>query len=202
MLNACPIPPVHDIVTLLAGCQSAILLSNGLHNDMNPAFVSTIMAPNFEIKEITSGTRRSIPIPNQNICRCPAGQGANPYNVANISTATVQRWGMGRKRCPARARCANFLPIAAAAATNSRSRTNRQKRRARSEQQFGKVGRPRSGRGQTETSRNHYLRRMGTRSGRGRHSSFATTPKPECDTSRNDYFWGRGTPGAKREGGR
>ena len=28
---------------------------------MNPAFISTIMAPNFEIKEITSGTRRSIP---------------------------------------------------------------------------------------------------------------------------------------------
>ena len=35
---------------------------------MNPAFISTIMAPNFEIKEITLGTRRSIPIPNQNIC--------------------------------------------------------------------------------------------------------------------------------------
>ena len=30
---------------------------------MNPAFISTIMAPNFEIKEITSGTRRPIPIP-------------------------------------------------------------------------------------------------------------------------------------------
>ena len=35
---------------------------------MNPAFISTIMAPNFEIKEINLGTRRSIPIPNQNIC--------------------------------------------------------------------------------------------------------------------------------------
>ena len=68
LLNACPIPPVHVIVTLLAGCQSAILSSNEWHNDMNPAFISTIMAPNFEIKEITSGTRRSIPIPNQNIC--------------------------------------------------------------------------------------------------------------------------------------
>ena len=68
LLNACPIPPVHVIVTLLAGCQSAILSSNEKHNDMNPACISTIMAPNFEIKEITSGTRRSTPIPNQNIC--------------------------------------------------------------------------------------------------------------------------------------
>ena len=68
LLNACPIPPVHVIVTLLAGCQNAILSSNEWHNDMNLAFVSTIMAPNFEIKEITLGTRRSIPIPNQNMC--------------------------------------------------------------------------------------------------------------------------------------
>ena len=67
LLNACPIPPVHVIVRLLADCQSAILSSNEWHNDMNPAIISTIMAPNFEIKEITSGTRRSIPIPNQNI---------------------------------------------------------------------------------------------------------------------------------------
>ena len=34
---------------------------------MNPALISTIMAPNFEIKEITLGTRRSIPILNQDI---------------------------------------------------------------------------------------------------------------------------------------
>ena len=45
-------------ITLLACCQSAILSSNEWHNDMNPVFISTIMAPNFEIKEITSGTRR------------------------------------------------------------------------------------------------------------------------------------------------
>ena len=56
---------MHVIVTLLAGCQSATLCSNEWHNDMDPAFISTIMAPNFEIKEIISGTRRSIPIPNQ-----------------------------------------------------------------------------------------------------------------------------------------
>ena len=68
LLNACPVPPMDIIVTLLAGCQSAVLSSNEWHNDMNPAFISTIMAPNFKIKEITSGTRRSIPIPNQNIC--------------------------------------------------------------------------------------------------------------------------------------
>ena len=68
--NSCSmrIPPVHVIITLLAGWQSAILSSNEWHNHMNPAFISTIMAPNFEIRGITSGTRRSIPIPNQNIC--------------------------------------------------------------------------------------------------------------------------------------
>ena len=82
LLNACPVPPMHIIATLLAGCQSAIISSNERHNDMNPAFISTVMAPNFEIKEITSGTRRSIPIPNQNIRGCPGSQGANPYNVA------------------------------------------------------------------------------------------------------------------------
>ena len=47
-LNVCPVPPMHVIVTLLAGCQSAILSSNEWHNDMNPAFISTIMAPNFK----------------------------------------------------------------------------------------------------------------------------------------------------------
>ena len=54
LLNACPVPPMHIIVTLLAGYQSAILSSNEWHNDMNPAFIRTIMAPNFKIKEITS----------------------------------------------------------------------------------------------------------------------------------------------------
>ena len=70
LLNVCPVPPMDIIVTLLAGCQSAILSSNEWHNDMKPAFICTIMAPNFKIKEITSGTRRypTIPIPNQNIC--------------------------------------------------------------------------------------------------------------------------------------
>ena len=46
LLNACPVPPMHIIVTLLAGCQSAILSSNETHNDMNLAFISTIMVPN------------------------------------------------------------------------------------------------------------------------------------------------------------
>ena len=41
---------------------------------MNPALISTIMAPNFEIKEITSGTRRSIPIPNLLMSRGPRGK--------------------------------------------------------------------------------------------------------------------------------
>ena len=43
LLNACHITFVNVIVTLLAGCQSAILSSNEWHNDMNPAFISTIM---------------------------------------------------------------------------------------------------------------------------------------------------------------
>ena len=34
LLNVCPIPPVHVIVTLLAGCQSAILSSNEWYNDI------------------------------------------------------------------------------------------------------------------------------------------------------------------------
>ena len=63
LLNVCPIPPVHVIVTLLAGCQTAILSSNEWHNDMNPAFISTIMAPNFEIKE--SPRVREGPYPSQ-----------------------------------------------------------------------------------------------------------------------------------------
>ena len=82
MINACPIAPMHIIVRLLPGRQSSILSSNEGHNDMNPAFISAVMAPNLKIKEITTGTRPSIPIPNQNIGRCPQGQGANRYNVA------------------------------------------------------------------------------------------------------------------------
>ena len=42
LLNACPVPPMDIIVTLLAGCQSAVPSSNEWHNDMNPAFISTI----------------------------------------------------------------------------------------------------------------------------------------------------------------
>ena len=53
LLNVCAVPPMYLIVTLLAGCQSSILSSNEWHNDMNPAFLSTIMAPNFKIEEIT-----------------------------------------------------------------------------------------------------------------------------------------------------
>ena len=82
MLSACPIPPMHIIVRFFPGHQSSILSPNEWHNDMNPAFISAIMAPNPKIKEITGGTSWSIPIPNQNIRRCPGVQGANPYNVA------------------------------------------------------------------------------------------------------------------------
>ena len=82
LLIVCVIPPMYIIIALLPGCQSSILSSNEWHNDMNPAFTSTSMAPNFKIEEITSGTRRTIPIPNENISGCPGSQGANPYNVA------------------------------------------------------------------------------------------------------------------------
>ena len=49
----------------LAGCQSSILSSNEWHNDMNPAFISTIMAPNFKIEEITYITPAFSGIPNR-----------------------------------------------------------------------------------------------------------------------------------------
>ena len=45
---------------------------------MNPAFISTIMAPNFEIKEITSGMRRSIPIPSIKI---PVSNNNNAHSI-------------------------------------------------------------------------------------------------------------------------
>ena len=70
------------IIALLPSCQSSILLSNEWHNDITPAFISTTMAANFKIEEITSGMRRTIPIPNENISRCSGAQGANEYNVA------------------------------------------------------------------------------------------------------------------------
>ena len=54
---------------------------------MNPAFISTIMAPNFKIKEITSGTRRSIPIPT--FADVPGTKGQIHIMLPNISTATV-----------------------------------------------------------------------------------------------------------------
>ena len=78
LLNACGVPPMYIIITFLAGYQSSILSSNEWHNDMNPALISTTMAPNFKIEEITSGTRRTIPIPNENI-------GSQTTNVPLVS---------------------------------------------------------------------------------------------------------------------
>ena len=71
MLNACPIPAMHIIVRLRPGRQNSILFSNDWYNDTNPAFIGVIMAPNLKIKEITASMRRPMPIPNQNIRRCP-----------------------------------------------------------------------------------------------------------------------------------
>ena len=73
---------MHIIVRLLPGHQNSILSTNEWHHNMNPALISAVMAPNLKIKEITAGTRWSIPIPNQNMRRCPRGQRANPCNVA------------------------------------------------------------------------------------------------------------------------
>ena len=55
-LSACPIPPMHIIVRLLPGRPSSILLSHEWHNDMNPAFISAVMAPNLKINMATSPT--------------------------------------------------------------------------------------------------------------------------------------------------
>ena len=55
MLNACPVLPMHIIVRLLPGRQSCVLSSNEWHNDMNPAFISAVMAPHIKITEITTG---------------------------------------------------------------------------------------------------------------------------------------------------
>ena len=49
---------MHIIVRPLLGRQSSILSSNEWHNDMNPAFISAVMAPNLKIKEITTGAGR------------------------------------------------------------------------------------------------------------------------------------------------
>ena len=108
LLNACPIPPVHVIITLLAGCQSAILSSNEWHNDMNPAFISTIMAPNFKIKEIGYEQVHTHPKTSADV---PGAKGHIHIMLPNISTATVHQWGTGHKRCPARARRTNVPPM-------------------------------------------------------------------------------------------
>ena len=89
MLNVCPMPPMHMIVQLLPGCQSSILCSNEWHNNMNVVFISAVMAPNLKTKEITAGTRRFIPIPNQDIHRCPGVRGQIRTMLPNISTATA-----------------------------------------------------------------------------------------------------------------
>ena len=41
---------VHTAESGTRAASEAILSSNEWHNDMNPAFISTIMAPNFEFK--------------------------------------------------------------------------------------------------------------------------------------------------------
>ena len=89
LLSACPIPPVHVIVRLLLGCESAILSSNEWHNDMNLAFISTIMAPNFEIKEITSGTKSPYPSQIKTSADVPGAKGQIHIMLPNISTAIV-----------------------------------------------------------------------------------------------------------------
>ena len=57
---------------------------------MNLAFISTIMAPNFKIKEITSGTRR-YPSQIKTSADVPGAKGQIHIMLPNISTATVHR---------------------------------------------------------------------------------------------------------------
>ena len=56
LLKACAVPPMYIIIALLACCQSSILSSNEWHNDMNSAFIRTIMAPKFKIGGPKMGT--------------------------------------------------------------------------------------------------------------------------------------------------
>ena len=77
---------------------------------MNPAFISTTMAPNFEIKEITSGTRSPYPSQIKTSADVPGVKEQIHTMLPNISTATVHRWGTGHKRCLARR--ANVPPLA------------------------------------------------------------------------------------------
>ena len=57
---------------------------------MNPAFISTIMAPNFKIKEITSGMR-TYPSQIKTSADVPGAQEQIHIMLPNISTATVHR---------------------------------------------------------------------------------------------------------------
>ena len=80
---------MHIIVRLLPGRQSSNLSSNEWHNDMNPAFMSAVMAPNLKIKEITTGTRQSVPIQIITSADVPGAKGQIHTMLPNISTATV-----------------------------------------------------------------------------------------------------------------
>ena len=110
LLNVCPIPPVHVIVTLLAGCQSAILSSNEWHNGMNPAFRTPSWPPTSKSKK--SPRVREGPYPSQikTSADVPGAKGQIHTMLPNISTATVHRWGTGHKKCRARAQRANVPP--------------------------------------------------------------------------------------------
>ena len=57
---------------------------------MNPAFMSTIMAPNFEIKEITSG-EGPYPFQIKTSADVPGAKGQIHIMLPNISTVTVHR---------------------------------------------------------------------------------------------------------------
>ena len=77
LLNVRAVPPMYIIIALLAGYQSSILSSSEWHNDMNPAFLSTIMAPNFN----HLGYETSMDV--------PGAKGQLRTMLPNISTATV-----------------------------------------------------------------------------------------------------------------
>ena len=83
-----PIPPMYIIAQLLPGRQSSILSSNEWHNDMNPAFISAVMAPNLKIKEITAGTRWSPTERGRSIA--PTGKGS--VHIPNRKGAMRKAW--------------------------------------------------------------------------------------------------------------
>ena len=70
------------------------------HSDMNPAFISAVMASNLKIKQITVGTRQSIPIPNH---LSPISRGKSiqscPTEWNRMELNRMELMGMESEKC-------------------------------------------------------------------------------------------------------